>query len=150
MCVIAGVSLAVYGTTRGLIYAGSMLGSAAALMLVVGAERRRSRLEFDGERLVYRMFFRERVVWSVGETGRVVRVFVLGRAQKEPSPMWLLVRASGTVALRVDERMWGPDKLEALRVRLGLPVDQVTERITLPELIRRYPSSFPGWLARLT
>jgi len=156
--VMVGLAWAAFALLQIMRYSGRQRLTAAAIGLVglvagVGlmvVARARARVSLVDGQVLHRTLLRERVVWTVGDPGRVVLVdFDAGGVSHRTSECWLLVESTGRAVMFLNRKAWLPEDLEALRLDLGLPLETIEERLSKREFAWEFPGALPGWLAKL-
>jgi hypothetical protein len=113
---------------------------------VMGLSRRRTKLARRDGCLILSTAFRDRVLLSGDDRGRVVNVEVAwNNTSRRRSRLWLLINEKGRTATGLNRDAWDESRLESLREGLGLPLD-VDETPKGPAEMREvYPGSIPWW-----
>ena len=118
---------------------------------VVGAFKRSSRrakLTLTDKRLVVSGFVRDRVRFVVSRPARVVEAEIdWGWASGRKSRLWLLVNAEGRTEVGLNRDVWDAVQLDALRERLGLPLEVVEKPMRPAQARKEYPGTIPWWVA---
>jgi len=123
-------------------------GFVAAIALLVGLvvwAMRVSRVEWDGQQVVWHSGFARRVVGTPG-VGQIVRASVVSSVNFGAIQYW--IDAQGKVAGRFIEKQWDPAELGRIAEQARIPMVDLGE-VTAAELSQRYPAIMPKLQAKL-
>jgi hypothetical protein len=119
-----------------------------AIVVFAVAVRPRIELRLDAGKLIRRGVRGSRLLFTKGDLGRVVEldVEVGGHVMSSRLKLWLLVRADGTTAAKLNRKIWDRDELETMREKLGLPLETV-DAVQPARVARcRYPGALSWWV----
>ena len=133
------------GQTRGITAVAGAL-TALVTWALVHRWRRRSVLALRDQVLSYTGVFRSRTVVRLPGSVRAVTAQVTW-SSGALTQRWLLVDASGAVALGLDLTAWETDDLSAVCERAGIPQVHDPTRRRPAELRRAYPGGLPWVVA---
>jgi hypothetical protein len=121
--------------------AGAYVAAVALVAAYVAVSIRTTRLEWDGQKVVWHTALQNKTIATAG-TGQIVRAKLSGAMLNGYSQMWL--DQKGRAVGRFSEAQWDPAVLEQIAAQARIPVVDIGE-VTPQELAKRYPKLMPGF-----